>query len=94
MTEAELLVEVKTGLNIPTESTAHDAVLTQKIRAAQAFILGAGVSPEMLATDRGTGLIVLGVTDLWNIQAGEVKFSPAFAPLVTQLACASLPDEE
>lgn len=94
MTEAELLVEVKNGLSIPISSTAHDAVLLQKIRAIQGFILGAGVTQEKLDTDLGTGLIVLGVSDIWNIQGGAAQLSPVFNTLLTQLAISSLPEVE
>ena len=61
-------------------------MLTQKLLAVKSYLTGAGVSDAMLADDLATATIVLGVADLWNIQSGEVKFSPVFAMLVTQLA--------
>lgn len=90
MTIEELLIEAKKGLNIPVASTNFDGVLTQKIKAVKGYALNAGASEAQLNTDAGTGLIVMGVADLWNIQGGETKFSPAFHIMLTQLACASL----
>lgn len=89
MTDNELLIECKKGLNIPTGSTNFDGVLTQKVKAVKGYLTNAGVSAEQLASDTGVGLIVMGVTDLWDIQGGEAKFSPAFGILATQLALVS-----
>lgn len=90
MTDAELLIECKKGLGIPTASTAHDLVLTQKLLAVKSFVIGAGVSATMLLTDLATAVIVMGVTDIWNLQSGEIKFSPVFISLLSQLTAASL----
>lgn len=86
----ELLIETKKGLNIPVESTNFDGVLTQKIKAVIGYVGNAGVSDAQLESDAGTGLVVMGVADLWNLQSGEAKFSPAFLLMLTQLSCASL----
>jgi len=90
MTNAELLTECKKGLNIPVTSTNFDGVITQKILAVKGYAKNAGASDAKLETDLATGLIVMGVADLWNMQGGETKFSPAFHTILTQLACASL----
>lgn len=90
MTINELLIETKKGLNIPVESTNFDGVLTQKIKAVIGYVGNAGVSDTQLESDAGTGLIVMGVADIWNLQSGEAKFSPAFHLMLTQLSCASL----
>lgn len=89
MTTSELLIEVKKGLNIPVDSTHFDGVLTQKVLAVKGYAMNAGVSAENLDTDTGVGLVVMGAADLWNLQGGETKFSPAFNTILTQLACAS-----
>ena len=89
MTDAELLIECKKGLNIQVESTAFDGVLTQKLLAVKSFMTGAGVSSEMMADDLAVGAIVMGVADLWNMESGEIKFSPVFLSSVTQLAAKS-----
>lgn len=91
MTDPELLSACKAGLNIPDSSTAFDTVLNQKLLAVKGFMLGAGVSAETLNSDVATGAIVIGITDLWNVNSGEIKFSPVFHTLLTQLAITSLP---
>jgi hypothetical protein len=85
MTDDELLIECKKGLNIPVESTAFDPTLTQKLLAVKLFMMNAGVSAENIQNDLAVGVIVMGVSDLWELKSGEVKFSPAFFTLVNQL---------
>lgn len=63
-----------------------DGAIHQKILAVKSFMQGSGVSAKALEDDLSTGTIVLGVADLWDLKAGEVKFSPAFYTLLTQLA--------
>ncbi len=89
MTNAELLIEVKRGLNIPIISTNFDGVLTQKVLAVKGYMSGAGVSNELTDSDLGTGLIVMGVADLWNIQSGDARLSKAFHTILAQMAVAS-----
>ena len=93
MTDEELLIECKKGLNMPTASTGFDGVLSQKLLAVKAFLKGAGVSDELLDSSLSVCVIVMGVTDLWNIQGGGINFSPAFYTLLSQLAIGSLEDE-
>lgn len=93
MNDAELLAACKTGLNIPVASTVFDSVLTQKLLAVKSFMQGAGVSSALLDDPAAVGAIVIGVTDIYNLSGGEIKFSPLFFTLVTQLACRSLPSE-
>jgi Flp pilus assembly CpaF family ATPase len=85
MTDIELLAEVKKGLSIPASNTVFDSVLTQKIKAVKSYMSGAGVSQELLSDDLAVEVIVLGVTDIWKLDGGEVKLSPAFNMLLTQL---------
>ncbi|MCR8635751.1 hypothetical protein [Paenibacillus radicis (ex Xue et al. 2023)] len=89
MTDTELLTACKIGLNIPLTSTAFDAVLSQKLFAVKGYMIGAGVSSSKFETDLSVGVIVMGVSDLWNTQNGEIKFSPVFHTLLTQLAVSS-----
>lgn len=86
MPEIDLLTECKHGLNIQPEETAFNAVLTQKITAVKSFLRRAGVSDETLASEDAVGVIVMGVGDIWNQEAGTVKFSPAFIAMASQLA--------
>lgn len=84
---ANLLNECKKGLGLSTEpNDLIDANIEQKINIVLSFLKKAGVSDENLNDDLTVGVIVLGVTDLWNLNSGEIKFSPAFYTLVAQLA--------
>lgn len=86
MTDEELLSQCKIGLNIPVESTDFDATLKQKLFAVKTFMTGAGVASENLTNDLGVGVIVMGVSDIWDLKSGEAKFSPVFYTLLNQLA--------
>ncbi|KON86606.1 hypothetical protein AF332_07095 [Sporosarcina globispora] len=86
MTNQEILIECKKGLNIPVESTSFDLLLNQKLLAVKMFMTNAGVSEEGISTELAVGVIVMGVSDLWELKSGEVKFSPAFFTLVNQIA--------
>lgn len=89
MTDAELLIECKKGLNIQVASTDFDGVLTQKLLAVKSYMKSAGVSDDTMLDDLAVGIIVMGVTDLWNMGGGEIKLSPAFNVLLSQLAIGS-----
>ncbi|WP_274363718.1 hypothetical protein [Paenibacillus thermotolerans] len=93
MTEEELIAECKAGLDISEGSTAFDKIIKQKLRAVIGFMKSAGVSDAKMNTDLAVGVMVMGVADLWNNASGEIKFSPAFHTLLTQLAVSSLPAE-
>jgi hypothetical protein len=93
MIDNELLIECKKGLGISVSSTNFDGPLLQKILTVKTYMLGAGISEEILNSDLAVGTIVVGVTDIWNIQSGTIKFSPIFYDFATQLAIKSLPDE-
>jgi hypothetical protein len=80
-----LVSECKKGLGISADSTAFDGVLNQKILAIKSFMKNAGVSDAKMSDDLAVGVIVMGVADLWEIQGGSVRFSPAFQTLVNQL---------
>lgn len=86
MTAAELLIECKKGLGMQVDSDAFDGLLAPKVLAVTSFMKRAGVSEEMMVDDLAVGVIVMGVADLWNVGGGEIKFSPAFNVLLSQLA--------
>lgn len=86
MDKDKILKDCKIGLNIPVESTEMDPILNQKLLAVTLFMKNAGVSDESMENDLAAGVIVMGVTDLWELKSGQVKFSPAFFTLVNQLA--------
>ena len=84
MAEVDLLEECKKGLGI--DGAGLDPLLNQKLIAVKAFMIGAGVAEEKIISDLGIGVVVMGVTDLWELKSGEVKFSPVFFTLVNQLS--------
>lgn len=88
MTDAELLTSIKIGLSI----SGSDAVLAQKMLATTNYMTNAGVNEINLYSALGIACICVGVTDLWNLTSGEVKFSPAFGMLIEQLVVRSLPE--
>lgn len=91
MTNEELLVKVKTGLSVG--GTYNDATLQIKTTAVKEFMLNAGVTEEQIGTDLGIATLTVGVSDLWNLNSGEVRFSDAFMLcLLPQLMVVSIPD--
>jgi hypothetical protein len=86
MAELDLLSECKKGLSIPLESQDFDSLLNQKLLAVKLHMKTAGVTDDKLTNDLAVAVIVMGVSDLWELKAGEVKFSPVFFTLVSQLA--------
>lgn len=85
MTDTELLNDVKIGMGIPLSSTAQDSVVMQKLLIVKAFLMGAGVSEIDIYSKVALGAIVCGVTDIWNLEGGNIKFSPLFYTLANQL---------
>jgi hypothetical protein len=86
MTDAELLIECKKGLGRPlTPIAAIDGPVLQKLQIVKAFLMGAGVTEEKLESPVAVGAIVCGVTDIWNLEGGNIKFSPLFFILANQL---------
>lgn len=90
MTQEELLTAVKAGLSV--SGNYNDTVLTQKILAVTSYMTNAGITETNLYSDLGVACICVGVTDLWNLSSGEIKFSPVFGMLVEQLAVISIPE--
>jgi spermidine/putrescine-binding protein len=81
----ELIDECKIGLGISTNSNAFDGLLRQKINVIQSFMKRAGVSEAMISGDLAIGVTVMGVADIWEQNGGEVRFSPVFNTMLTQL---------
>jgi len=86
MSDSELLTQCKIGLNINQSTTDLDGVIMQKLFAVKGFMANAGVSENVLESDLAVGCIVLGVSDLWQLSGGDVKFSPVFHVMLAQLA--------
>lgn len=87
MTEPQLLEMVKASLGMVGDF--NDKPLMQNIKAVKNYLRNGGVSDDVLQSDAATSTIVIGVTDLFNLQSGEIKFSPAFFMLTTQLEAVS-----
>ncbi|RED54792.1 hypothetical protein DFP95_12148 [Cohnella lupini] len=84
-----MLEKVKTGLSIT--GTASDANIRLKIIAVKGFMLNAGITIEQIESDLGVVTLTIGVSDLWNVNSGEVDFSNAFKTiLIPQLQAVSL----
>ena len=81
-----LVTECKISLGQQEDGDAFDKVLKQKVKTVLSFLRRAGVSDETLESDDAIGVIVMGVGDIWSQVAGEIKFSPAYIFLSTQLA--------
>ena len=84
MTEAELLNEVKSGLGI--SGSYQDKTVKVHVREVKAFMSSAGVRQEIIDSEASVGVIVRGVSDLWNLNSGTVAFSEYFKMRVIQLA--------
>ena len=90
MTDAELLVKVKSGLGLSGEYT--DGSISIKMLAVKQYMLNGGITQEQIETDLGIATLTVGVSDLWNTTSGEVKFSEAFTLyLLPQLQAVSMP---
>ena len=86
MTDDQLLTECKIGLGFGVEDFDFDKRVRQKMLQVKMIMKKAGVNDENIISDLGIGVIVMGISDLWDLKAGEIKFSPAFFTLVNQLA--------
>lgn len=78
----DFLQECKTRLNFPDYDAPTISGLIADVRA---YCLGAGVPDSVIDSDAAIGLIARGVADLWNMGAGEGKFSPVFRERLYQL---------
>lgn len=85
MAEAfDILEKVKTGLGITGDF--QDEILRGYIDEVRAFLLDAGVAPEVVDAEASAGAITRGVADLWNYGAGEAALSPYFMQRAAQLS--------
>ena len=75
-----MLEDVKIGLGVT--GTYQDATIDGYIAEVKGFLIDSGVKP----TNITTGVVVRGVSDLWNYGAGDGKFSDYFLQRASQLA--------
>lgn len=79
-----MLEKVKTGLGITGDY--QDDLLQIYIDEVISYLSSAGVSDDVIQSDASTGIIVRGVSDLWNYGSGGTQLSPYFMQRATQLA--------
>lgn len=80
MTYDAMLDDVKICLGVT--GNYQDGTIDGYIGEVKAFLIDSGVS----AADITTGVVVRGVSDLWNYGAGDGKFSEYFMQRAAQLA--------
>lgn len=85
MADAAILAAVKNALGVT--GTFTDNTISVYIDDVVDFMSGAGVSAAMIAAS--PGVIARGVSDLWDNDGGNVKFSPYFHERVAQLVLRS-----
>ena len=85
MTDNEILNKVKTTLFGTETGSFRDDLLRIYINEVKDFMKHAGVSNDVIMSEKSVGVIALGVNDLWNYQAGGVKLSQYFIQRVIQL---------
>lgn len=83
MTDNELLTETKTRLNIT--GTYQDKTLLGYIDDVKNYMIDAGVSQDLINSSVSVGVIVRGVSDLWNYGMGTATYSEYFYQRVIQL---------
>jgi hypothetical protein len=95
MTTDELILECKLGLGFSLDNRAIDGIIRPKVLTVKGYMIGAGM-PETKLTDAvnsddlAVGTLVLGVTDLWELNSGQARYSEAFMTMLTQLCCSDV----
>ena len=87
MAETALMTAVKAALGVT--GTFTDATIQVYIDEVVDYMLGAGVSQAVINAPSSYGVVARGVSDLWDNDGGNVKFSPYFHERVTQLVLRS-----
>ena len=92
MTDIELLSNVKSGLGIT--GTYQDETLKVYINEVKSYLSDAGVKPEIINNSVSVGVILRGVSDLWNSAAGNAQLSDYFYQRAKQLVYKEVTDIE
>ena len=82
MADSTLLSSVKAALGVTGNFT--DDTISVYIDDVVDYMTGAGVPQAVIMTS--AGVVARGVSDLWDNDGGNVKFSPYFHERVSQLA--------
>lgn len=85
-----MLEKVKTALGIT--GTYQDDKLQEYIDETVEYLHDGGVSMDILNSKHAAGIIVRGVSDLWNNGSGGTDFSPYFIRRATQLCYKEVDD--
>ena len=80
MAHDPMLEDVKLGIGVT--GSYQDGTINGYIEEVKAFLIDAGVT----ATNITTGLVVRGVSDLWNYGSGDGELSPYFMQRAAQLS--------
>lgn len=83
MTDAELLEKIKVGLGIT--GAYQDETLKLYIEDVKNYLSDAGVSAEIISSSAAVGVIIRGVSDLWNYGMGTAELSTYFIQRAFQL---------
>ena len=78
-----LVEEIKIRLGIT--GNYHDELLARFADDVKAFMVSGGVPKAVVESDISVGVIARGVADLWNLGAGDGKFSQVFFQRLGQL---------
>ena len=92
LTDIDLLIQVKIGLGIT--GTYQDETLKVYIDEVKSYLLSAGVKPTVINSSLSVGVIVRGVSDLWNYGSGNASLSDYFYQRAKQLVYAEVTENE
>lgn len=92
LTDTELLNEVKKGLGIT--GTYQDETLKVHINEVKAYLSDAGVKTTVINSSVSVGVIVRGVSDLWNYGSDNAILSDYFYQRAKQLIYAEVTENE
>lgn len=85
MADTTLLTKVKSALGV--SGTYTDDAISVYIDEVVDYMRGAGVSPAVISAS--AGVVARGVSDIWDNDGGNTKFSPYFHERVSQLVLRS-----
>lgn len=88
--DSDLLKKVKDGLGIV--GNYHDDALNVHIAEVKAYLRDAGIDKEIVGSTAAVGVIMRGVSDLWDFSGGEL--SEYFKQRATQLSLRSKGGED
>lgn len=91
MTNAEQLEKIKKALGIG--GTYQDEPLEIYMSEVKDYLLDAGVTEEVLQSEKVIGVLARGVADLWNYGAGNAQLSLYFYQRASQLVYKCMKEE-